>query len=192
MKMREEKQHNKRLVWIPRRKSIYSRGTLRRVLTWPPSVLQSPSSGLFSPPCERWFHSSVWSWHLNSAEETSCLRRRRVFQHPSAEAECCLISVCTAEEMLLAVLLYGCSSPPTLGVMVAGEGVCVAGGGHSLTCVLWRSCWLMARRSSSCCRSSTRASCFSQMSFSSIFMDISISCFIPICTSSSFSTSCRG
>lgn len=60
----------------------------------------------------------------------------------------------------------------------------------SLTCDLWLSCWLMARRSSSCCRSSTRASCFSQMSFSSIFMDSSISCFIPICTSSSFSTSC--
>lgn len=58
------------------------------------------------------------------------------------------------------------------------------------TCDLWSSCWLMARRSSSCCRSSIRASCFSHMSFSSIFMDISISCFIPICTSSSFSTSC--
>lgn len=61
---------------------------------------------------------------------------------------------------------------------------------HSLTCDLWLSCWLMARRSSSCCRSSTRASCFSQTSFSSIFMESSISCFIPICTSSSFSTSC--
>lgn len=61
---------------------------------------------------------------------------------------------------------------------------------RNLTCDLWLSCWLMARRSSSCCLSSTRASCFSQMSFSSIFMDSSISCFIPICTSSSFSTSC--
>lgn len=59
-----------------------------------------------------------------------------------------------------------------------------------LTCDLWLSCWLMARRSSSCCLSSTSASCFSQMSFSSIFMDNSISCFIPICTSSSLSTSC--
>lgn len=63
---------------------------------------------------------------------------------------------------------------------------------NSLTCDLWSSCWLMVRRSSSCCRSSIRASCFSHMSFSSIFIDISISCFIPICTSSSFSTSCSG
>lgn len=57
------------------------------------------------------------------------------------------------------------------------------------TCDLMESSWLSVRISSNCCLSSTKASCFSQMSFSSIFMDSSISCFIPICTSSSFSTS---
>ena len=60
------------------------------------------------------------------------------------------------------------------------------------TCDLCCSSWLSVRMSSSCWRSSTRASCFSQMSFSSIFMDSSISCFMPICTSSSRSTSCTG
>lgn len=59
----------------------------------------------------------------------------------------------------------------------------------SHTCDLTESSWLSVRSSSNCCLSSTKASCFSQMSFSSIFMDNSISCFIPICTSSSFSTS---
>lgn len=78
-----EKQHNKRLVWILWGKLIYSIytwdpswGAWRWILTWPPSVLQFPSSGLFSPLSERWFHSSVWSWHLNSAEGTSCLKSR--------------------------------------------------------------------------------------------------------------------
>ncbi len=57
------------------------------------------------------------------------------------------------------------------------------------TCDLMESSWLSVRISSNCCLSSTKASCFSQMSFSSIVMDSSISCFIPICTSNSFSTS---
>ena len=60
---------------------------------------------------------------------------------------------------------------------------------RAITCALWVSCWLKVRRSSSCCLSATRASCFSHTSFSSIFMDSSISCFMPIWTSSSFSTS---
>lgn len=81
MKMREKKKkHSQRSVWTLKKlmNSIYSWdpwwGRWRWVLTWPPSVSQSPSSGWFSPPSERWFHSSVWSWHLNSAEKTSeCL-----------------------------------------------------------------------------------------------------------------------
>lgn len=101
------------------------------VLTWTPSALQSPSSGLFSPPSGRWFHSSVWSWHLNSAEETSRLSRC-VFQHLSAEAERCLIFVSTAEEMLL-LSSYHCSSPPTLGVKVV---VVVVGGSQPHLCLV--------------------------------------------------------
>lgn len=57
------------------------------------------------------------------------------------------------------------------------------------TCSLKDSSCFRALRSSSCCLSATSASCFSQTSFSSIFMANSISCRIPICTSSSFSTS---
>lgn len=186
--------------------SIYtwdpSWGTWRWILTWPPSVLQSLSSGLFSPLSERWFHSSVWSWHLNSAEGISCLKSRckhqNVFQNCENLLKHCLLNLTTLQSsttpncpaIVLSCLISlspqlkkRCWSPHTVGVEI---------GSHRLTCVLWRSCWLMARRSSSCCRSSIRASCFSQMSFSSIFMDISISCFIPICTSSSFSTSCEG
>lgn len=71
----------------------------------------------------------------------------------------------------------------------AGRPVCSS---HCSTCGLWESSWLSVRRSSTCCRRACRASCFSQMSFSSIFMDCSISCFMPICISTSFSTSCRG
>lgn len=58
-----------------------------------------------------------------------------------------------------------------------------------LTCSLKDSSCFRALRSSSCCLSATSASCFSQTSFSSIFMANSISCLIPICASSSFSTS---
>lgn len=52
--------------------------------------------------------------------KTSCLSRC-VFQHLSAEAERCLITVSTAEEMLL-LSSYHCSSPPTLGVKVVVGG----------------------------------------------------------------------
>ena len=59
------------------------------------------------------------------------------------------------------------------------------------TWTLWNICKLMALTSSSCWRRATRVSCFSWVSFSSSFIAISISVFIPICNSSSFSSSLK-
>lgn len=72
MKVREEgeKQDNKFAKTL---KILleYASQPWRSALTCSPSVLQSPSSGLFSPPGERWLHSSVWSWHLHSEGDRS-------------------------------------------------------------------------------------------------------------------------
>lgn len=59
------------------------------------------------------------------------------------------------------------------------------------TCSFWYISKLIPLISSSCCRSDIMVSCFSWISFSKILSAISISCFILICSSSSFSTSWR-